>query len=81
MVLLTAKFLDVAKFTTLTPFSILILCDLSFLLIGLKISSLYTFSLKASCPVGTRGLSSVGKVWPGRDADYSPPSSADVVNE
>jgi hypothetical protein len=22
-----------------------------------------------------------GKAWPGRDADYSPPSSAEVVNE
>jgi hypothetical protein len=30
MVLLTTKFLDVAKFTTLTPLSLLISCELSF---------------------------------------------------
>jgi hypothetical protein len=32
-VLLTTKFLDVAKFTTLTPLSLLISCELSFLVI------------------------------------------------
>jgi hypothetical protein len=30
----------------------------------------------ASCPMGTGG-----KARPGRDADHSPPSSAEVVNE
>jgi hypothetical protein len=49
-VLLTTKFLDVAKFTTLTltltPLSILISCELSFPIVGLKISSLSTFALK-----------------------------------
>jgi hypothetical protein len=39
MVLLTIKFLDVAKFTTLTPLSLLISCELSFPIVGLKISS------------------------------------------
>jgi hypothetical protein len=37
-VLLTTKFLDVAKFTTLTPLSLLISCELSFPIVGLKIS-------------------------------------------
>jgi hypothetical protein len=33
------RFLDVAKFTTLTPLSLLILCKLSFPIVGLKMSS------------------------------------------
>jgi hypothetical protein len=35
----------------------------------------------ASCPMGTVGPFSGGKARPGRDADHSPPSSAEVVNE
>jgi hypothetical protein len=35
----------------------------------------------ASCPMGTGGPFPGGKTRPGRDADYSPPSSAEVVNE
>jgi hypothetical protein len=35
----------------------------------------------ASCPVGTGGPFSGAKARPGRDADYSPSSSAEVVNE
>jgi hypothetical protein len=40
----------------------------------------------ASCPMGTGGPFSGGpfsggKARPGRDADHSPPSSAEVVNE
>jgi hypothetical protein len=35
----------------------------------------------ASCTMGTVGPFSGGKARPGRDADQSPPSSADVVNE
>jgi hypothetical protein len=35
----------------------------------------------ASCPMGTRGPFSGGKARPGRDADHSPPYSAEVVNE
>jgi len=31
--------------------------------------------------VGTGGPFHEGKVRPGRDADHSPPSSAEVVNE
>jgi hypothetical protein len=35
----------------------------------------------ASYPMGTRGSFPGGKVWPGHDADHSPPSSAEVKNE
>jgi hypothetical protein len=35
----------------------------------------------ASCTMGTGGPFSGGKVRLGRDADHSPPSSAQVVNE
>jgi hypothetical protein len=35
----------------------------------------------ASCKMGTGGLFPGGKALPGRDADHSPPSSAEVVNE
>jgi hypothetical protein len=34
------RFLDVAKYTDLTPLSLLISCKLSFPIVGLKISSL-----------------------------------------
>jgi hypothetical protein len=34
-----------------------------------------------SCTTSTGGLFPGGKVRPGRDADHSPPSSAEVVNE
>jgi hypothetical protein len=46
MVLLTKKkFSDVANFTTQTPLSLLILYELSFSFVGLKISSLFAFTL------------------------------------
>jgi hypothetical protein len=35
----------------------------------------------ASCPMDTGGLFPWGKARPGRDADHSPPSSAEVENE
>jgi hypothetical protein len=35
----------------------------------------------ASCTIGTGVLSPGIKARPGRDADHSPPSSAEVVNE
>jgi hypothetical protein len=35
----------------------------------------------ASCTMGTGGPFTGGKARPGRDADHSPPSSAEVVNE
>jgi hypothetical protein len=35
----------------------------------------------ASCLMGTGGAFSRGKARPGRDADHSPPSSAEVKNE
>jgi hypothetical protein len=35
----------------------------------------------ASCTMGTRSPFPGGKMWPGRDADHSPPSSAEVENE
>jgi hypothetical protein len=34
-----------------------------------------------SCTMGTGGPFPGGKARPGRDADHSPPSSAEVVNE
>jgi hypothetical protein len=36
---------------------------------------------QASCPVGTGGPFPGGKARPGRDADHSPPSSAEVKYE
>jgi hypothetical protein len=47
IVLLTTTFFDVAKFTTLTPLSLLVSCKLSFPIVGLKISSLPTFAMKS----------------------------------
>jgi hypothetical protein len=35
----------------------------------------------ASCTMGTGGPFPGGKARPGRDADHSPPSSYEVVNE
>jgi hypothetical protein len=35
----------------------------------------------ASYPMGTGGSFPGGKAWSGRDADHSPPSSAEVKNE
>jgi hypothetical protein len=35
----------------------------------------------ASSPMGTGGPFLGGKAWPERNADHSPPSSAEVVNE
>jgi hypothetical protein len=35
----------------------------------------------ASCTMGTAGPFSGGKAQPERDADHSPPSSAEIVNE
>jgi hypothetical protein len=46
-VLLITKSLDVAKFTTLTPLSLLFSYELSFPIAGLKISYLPTFALKS----------------------------------
>jgi hypothetical protein len=46
ILLLTVRFLNVAKFTTLTPVSLLISCKISFPNVGLKISSLPTLALK-----------------------------------
>jgi hypothetical protein len=43
---------------------------------------LYThLPIYASYPIGTGGPFPVGKARPGRDADHSLPSSAEVVNE
>jgi hypothetical protein len=38
-------------------------------------------ALPASCTVSTGGSLSGGKARPGRDADHSPPSSAEVKKE
>jgi hypothetical protein len=35
----------------------------------------------ASCTMGTGGPFPRVKAWSGRDADHSPPSNAEVVNE
>jgi hypothetical protein len=47
VVLLTVTFFEVAKFTTLTPLSLLVSCWLSLPIIGLKMSALPTFALKS----------------------------------
>jgi hypothetical protein len=47
IVLLTLLFLNVAKFTNLTPLSLLILVELSFQIVGLKMSSVPTLALKS----------------------------------
>jgi hypothetical protein len=47
IILLTLRFLDVAKFTNVTPLSLLISCKLSFPIVGLKMSSLPTLALKS----------------------------------
>jgi hypothetical protein len=44
---LTVRLLDVAKFTTLIPLSLLFLCKLSFPNVGIKMSSLLTLALKS----------------------------------
>jgi hypothetical protein len=46
-VLLTLRFLDVAKFTNQTPLSLLILCKPAFPVVGLKMSSLPSVALKS----------------------------------
>ena len=47
IVLLTTRFFDVAKFTILTPLSLLSSCRPAFPVVGLKIFSLPTFALKS----------------------------------
>jgi hypothetical protein len=42
------RFLDVAKFTTLTPLSLLIPCKLSLAIVGFKTSSLPTSAWKSN---------------------------------
>jgi hypothetical protein len=47
ILLLTVRFLDVAKFNTLTPLSLLIACKVSFQIVALEISSQPTLALKS----------------------------------
>ena len=47
ILLLATRFFDVAKFTILTPLSLLLWCKLSFPIVGLKLSSLPNFALKS----------------------------------
>jgi hypothetical protein len=47
IVLWTLRFLELAKFTTLTPLSLLISCKVSFPIVGLKMSSLPTLAVKS----------------------------------
>jgi hypothetical protein len=46
-VLSTIRFLDVATFSTLTPLSFIISYNLSFPIVGLKMSSLPTLAMKS----------------------------------
>jgi hypothetical protein len=46
IVLLTVRFLDMSKLTTLSPLSLLILCKRSFPVVGSKMSSLPNLALK-----------------------------------
>jgi hypothetical protein len=46
-----------------------------------NINILYMLCHPASYPVGTRDPFPRGKAWLGRDADHSPPSSAEVKYE
>jgi hypothetical protein len=55
--------LGVAKFTTLTPLSLQILCKLSFQIVSLKMSSLPTFALKA--------LNRIFKLYIGELTEYA----------
>jgi hypothetical protein len=43
----STELVDVAKVTALTPLTLLILCEFSFLIVSLKVSSLHTFALKS----------------------------------
>jgi hypothetical protein len=63
-VLLTTKVLDVAKFTTLTPLSLLISCKLSFPIVGLKIFYLPTFALKSTSKIFMSYLGNWSKTHP-----------------
>jgi hypothetical protein len=47
IVLLTVRFLDVTKSTTRTALSLLVPCELSFPIVGLKMSFLHTLALKS----------------------------------
>jgi hypothetical protein len=47
-VLLTTKVSDVANVPTVNPLSLLISCELSFPIVGLKVSFLPTFALKST---------------------------------
>jgi hypothetical protein len=44
-------------------------------------SIIYYWAHPASYPMGTGGSFPGGKARPGRDADHSPPSSAEIKNE
>jgi hypothetical protein len=48
IVVLTVRFLDMAKFTTLTPLSLLISCKFSFSIVVSRMSSLLTLALKST---------------------------------
>jgi hypothetical protein len=47
-VFLTIRSFDMAKFTSLTTFSLITSCELTFLTVGLKISFLPTFAFEIS---------------------------------
>jgi hypothetical protein len=56
IVLLSLRFLNVSKFTTITPLLLLILCKLSFPVVVLKMSSLPTLALKSPLTKFSHGI-------------------------
>jgi hypothetical protein len=62
IVVLTMRFLDVTKFTTLTPLSLYILCELSFPTVGLKKSSLSTLASKYHNKIFMRYLGNLSNI-------------------
>jgi hypothetical protein len=65
-VLLTGRFLDVAKYTTLAPLQLLFLCKLLFGIVGLKISSLPKIGMNPLNNIFIFYLGNYGSNVPGR---------------
>jgi len=70
-VLWTVRFFDVAKFTTVTPLSLLISCKLSSLIVGLKISSLLLLQyLITKCSYGILGTNQIDALVPHKSYSF-----------
>jgi hypothetical protein len=68
IILLAVRFVDVANFTTLSALSLLILCKLSFPIVGSKMSSLPTLALKSHkqmfiCSSGQSSWLQIRRSW------------------